>query len=48
MIVPAGLYEIFNLGTSSANGWGIPIADDLGPVHLNIGHASKFQLSAFT
>ena len=29
MIVPAVIYSIFNAGTPSANGWGIPMATDI-------------------
>ncbi len=29
MVVPAGFYAIFNAGTDSAHGWGIPMATDI-------------------
>lgn len=29
MLVPAAIYSIFNAGTASANGWGIPMATDI-------------------
>ncbi|WP_083704312.1 Na+/H+ antiporter NhaA [Pontibacter indicus] len=29
MLVPAAVYTLFNLGTATANGWGIPMATDI-------------------
>jgi NhaA family Na+:H+ antiporter len=29
IVVPAGVYAMFNYGTSSASGWGIPMATDI-------------------
>ena len=29
MLVPAGIFYLFNSGTSTANGWGIPMATDI-------------------
>src|SRR3546814_4799126 len=29
MLVPAGLYLLFNAGTETAHGWGIPMATDI-------------------
>ncbi|MBM3301314.1 MAG: Na+/H+ antiporter NhaA, partial [Deltaproteobacteria bacterium] len=29
MVVPAGIYYVFNQGTPSAHGWGIPMATDI-------------------
>jgi len=29
MVVPAGLYALFNAGTATAGGWGIPMATDI-------------------
>ncbi len=29
MVVPAGIYIIFNAGTENSNGWGVPIATDI-------------------
>jgi NhaA family Na+:H+ antiporter len=29
MIVPAGIYLVFNAGTSAARGWGVPMATDI-------------------
>jgi NhaA family Na+:H+ antiporter len=29
MVVPAGLYALFNAGHAGADGWGIPMATDI-------------------
>lgn len=29
MLVPAGIYALFNMGTETAHGWGIPMATDI-------------------
>jgi NhaA family Na+:H+ antiporter len=53
MIVPATIYAIFNIGTETAHGWGIPMATDiafaLGVLHLagdRIPIAAKVFLAA--
>ena len=50
MVVPAGLYAMFNAGTPAASGWGIPMATDIAFAVGVLSLASKrvpFSLKVF-
>ena len=51
MLFPAAIYLIFNIGTSVAHGWGIPMATDiafaLAIVYL-LGDKCRYQLKCFS
>lgn len=50
MVVPAGIYAVFNAGSESAHGWGIPMATDiafsLGVLAL-LGRRAPFNVKVF-